>query len=717
MTTSTMRIRLIGLALALHSLGASAVEYSLGPVDLSWINRISLGAAWRLEERDPNLIGKRNLDPTLCAEHNCQSLSGDPAPNQELVDAPGGFLAHNMDDGNLNYDPGDLVAGLVKWTSDLSGSYGDLSFKARAIGFYDFVNTDFQETHSNTRYQPARTPRDPQVDRLIGQAIELHDLVVTMPFTIGENFYDLSVGQQKIRWGEANLIVLNSLNEINPPDGRRLHQPGFQVNELFLPVPMVVLSGDLDVDLGLGIQAFYQFGWRPVLADPGGSFYADIDALHKDETYAMLGIGNQAEDPDGQARLAHPAAQLLTDTSFTARVLPNREPRHGGQYGVKLSWFSDFLLPSTEYGFYAMNYHARLPSLSVNATERSCLRDAVDNNYAAYAAACEGFVAASGREPLPLDTLTAFFEYPENIQLYGISFNTNLGKWSVAGEYAYRPNVPVQVQSVDLIWAGLQPAFPEQDIVFGSAELFGDASADELLALGLNPVLAGADAGGFPITVPGARNAIPDFIETRYRGHEVQPRQYIPGFERMAVDQLVINGIRILGSSHPLSNLIGSEQIILMLEAGVTHVWDMPDIDTLQFEGGSPNASHRAGGADGSGMPDGEPDARRQNPTQQTQAFPTEFAWGYRLLSQMQYNDVFGLLTLKPLLVLAHDLGGTAPKPFQNFIEDRLDAAFALEVLVGQRWSGKLQYNLHMGNRHYSRGDRDNLAVELSYTF
>lgn len=695
---------------------AYALEYSLGPVDLSWINRLSLGAAWRVEERDPQLIGKRNLDPDLCREDNCQSLSGDPGPNQALVDAPGGFLAHNMDDGNLNYDQGDMVAGLIKWTSDLRGNWGDLVLKARMIGFYDFVNSDFEDRHPNTTFQPARTPRDAQVEKLVGHAIELHDLMLSWPFELGENFYELAVGQQKIRWGESNLIVLNSLNEINPPDGRRLHQPGFQVNELFQPVPMISLSGDLNPDLGLGFQAFYQFGWRPVIADPGGSFYGDIDPLHKDDTYATLGIGNQAEDPERQARIANQAARLLTDTSFTGHFLPDREPEDGGQYGFKLSWFSDFLLPGTEYGFYAMNYHARLPSLSLNAADRSCLRDAAANNYAAYLAACEGFPVAGGREPLPVETLAAFFEYPEDIQLYGISFNTNLGKWSVAGEYSFRPNVPVQVQSVDLIWAGLQPAFPEDDIVFGTAEFTGDASIDDLLALGLDPALAQGGAG-FPITVPGARNAIPDFIETRYRGHDVQAFQYIPGYERMAVDQLVMNGIRILGSSHPVASLIGSEQIIIMLEAGVTHIWDMPGIEQLQFEGGSPNASHRAGGADGTGMPNGQPDARRQNPTQQTEAFPTEFSWGYRLLTQMQYNDVLGLATLKPLLVIAHDLGGTTPKPFQNFIEDRLDAAIALEVLVGQRWSAKLQYNLHIGTRHYARRDRDNIAIDLNYVF
>ena len=53
-------------------------------------------------------------------------------------------------------------------------------------------------------------------------------------------------------------------------------------------------------------------------------------------------------------------------------------------------------------------------------------------------------------------TATYFAEYPENIRLFGLSFNT-LGPAGVAiqGEYSYRPNLPVAYSTAEVILATL----------------------------------------------------------------------------------------------------------------------------------------------------------------------------------------------------------------------------------------------------------------------
>lgn len=707
------------LLLLAFAIPAAAIEFQLGPIEGTTSHRVTLGVAWRVESRDPALIGKLNLNPDLCPD-GCMSLSGDSEPNQRLVDAPGAFVGHEQDDGNLNYDRGDLVAGLVKWTGEVGLYWDDWFFKARAIGFYDAVNTDFDERHANTQFQPARVRRDRDVEDLVGKGLELHDLFFGFPLSLGENDYDLFIGNQVLRWGEANITLLNSLAEINPLDGRRLHQPGFQINELFLPVPMAVLSGDLASEQGLSIQAFYQFGWRPVIADPGGSFYGDADPLYRDKPTAIFGLGNYPEDPQRRNRIPNDLAALLTQTSFTTRFLDEKDgyAKDDGQYGVRLTWLSDFIWDSTEWNFHAMNYHSRLPYVSARAAERSCLRDASGTSWVDYVVACEGFDLLGGKEPLPLDTMRLLLEYPEDIQLYGASFNTTMGDWSVAGEYAFRPNLPLQVHAADVTWAALQPGFPAEDIIIGTEQLLGTTGSglDALLGSLLGPVL-GPVTGGFPITIPGARSALPDLIETEYRGNKVRGGQYIRGYERFAVDQLVINGIRIFGSSNPVANFLGTEQILMMLELGVTHIWGLPSPQALQLESGSPNATHVKPGADGTGQPDGQPDPRLQNPTQQKEAFVTEWSWGYRALFQLEYNNVFSDITMKPFALIAHDVDGISPRPMQNFIEGRLDAVLGLEALFTQQLSAKLQYNLHTGDRHYSRRDRDNVALEVSWNW
>ena len=70
-----------------------------------------------------------------------------------------------------------------------------------------------------------------------------------------------------------------------------------------------------------------------------------------------------------------------------------------------------------------------------------------------------------------------------------MSFNTSVGKWSLAGEVAYRPNLPVQVHITDIVFTALQPALPENEIVLG-AGMIGDLTLDGLVALGLEPATA-----------------------------------------------------------------------------------------------------------------------------------------------------------------------------------------------------------------------------------
>ena len=56
-----------------------------------------------------------------------------------------------------------------------------------------------------------------------------------------------------------------------------------------------------------------------------------------------------------------------------------------------------------------------------------------------------------------LDSGPFFFDYPKNIKLYGLSFNTTVGDYSIQGEVAYRPNLPVQVSVIDVAFAAAQP--------------------------------------------------------------------------------------------------------------------------------------------------------------------------------------------------------------------------------------------------------------------
>ena len=270
--------------------------------------------------------------------------------------------------------------------------------------------------------------------------------------------------------------------------------------------------------------------------------------------------------------------------------------------------------------------------------------------------------------------------------MFGVSFNTTVGLWSLAGEYSYRPNLPAQVHLQDLVFAGVNPVFPRQEIVI--------------------PGVA---------TIPTAQSAVPNFIESRYRRNSnIQPNQLIRGWEALQVGQLSLTGIRIFSSSNP----IGADQIILITEAGFTHVMDMPGLHEMQFDGGGANATHAGPGADGSGS-GGVPDTRRIAPTQQTRGFADDFAWGYRVLARLEYNDFIpGVPTWRPILAFFHDVDGVSIAPMQNFIEGRRQFVVGSQFEFSQSLSTTVLYQGFFGGGDLNKlDDRDHLSLSLVYTF
>jgi hypothetical protein len=717
--------RLLLLALALGSAPALALDWDWNEAHFSLKNSYSVGAAIRMQDRNGMLVGKLNTpgQQDLCATDNCISFTGDPEPNARLVRAGGAFSGVNQDDGNLNYDKYDIVAATNKLNSVFTAEYGEFVAKLRAIGYYDPVNASFDEHHYDTRYQPARSERPSDISRDYAKGVNLYDAYLQYNFSFGERNGLVSIGQQYVRWGEANLVAINSLSEINPPNAALLRMPGSEISEVFQPVPLLLLSTDLSE--GLSADFIYQFGWKAVQADPRGSFFADTD-LAGGGRYGYISLGQFGEDPN---KLAKPAGVLglISSTSLTID-LQETEARDNGQYGLRLNYLADWLNNGTELGLYFLNYHSRYPYASIIATDESCARSST-NAVEAYVA-CGGFngslpgVPGLQKEPLPIDTMQAKLVYPEDIQMYGLSFNTTIGSWSLAGEYSFRPNVPLQVHITDVIFTGLQPAFPDNDIV---ADPTGANALITEIANGLNidpnaittllPGLSGDVVDLLRATLPSADNGVPSFLK-HYRGIDrIAGHQLINGYERFPVGQLDLTAIKAWSK-----NPFNADQVLLIAEAGMTQIFNLPSHQVLQIEGGGANRTHASPGADCTGEAPGTPVAdctKHLNPTQQTSNFADEIAWGIRLLSRMEYNDVIFGWSFKPTFGFFWDVEGVAPYPIQNFVEGRMEALAGTEVNLTPALTGRVVYQSFFGGRpgENTRADRDNLALSFNYTF
>ncbi|MEK6807015.1 MAG: DUF1302 family protein [Pseudomonadota bacterium] len=713
-----MRSRALLLALAVLPVsgGVQAFEFDYFGITGSLKSRISTGIAMRMEPQDINLISKQAVpgQKNLCPD-TCISINGDPEPNLRLVNAAGAFSGVNADDGVLNYDQYDIVAANNKIAADLSITWKDVLFRVKGVGFYDPLNHQYEERHADDFLQPATSVRPDKLSREFAFGANLLDAYIQYSFEWGgERRAAISIGQQSVRWGESTLVALNSLSEINPPNAALFRMPGVDIGEIFQPVPVILLSTDLFE--GLTTEIVYQFGWKPVVPDPRGSFFADNDLIGGD--YAMISLGQFGEDPFRRetAHGQYNTIGAVSSTSGTTYLLPANEPPGGGQYGLRLNYFAKDLNDGTEFGLYFLNYHSRFPYAAAFATDDSCARDSL--NAAAAVVDCLGFngtlnPSGLGLEPLPLDTFKAYLDYPEDILMFGASFNTTAFGWSFAGEYSFRPNVPLQVHLTDVIFTALQPALPANTIENDPTGLSANPLADALLGvLGVIPADQAETVARLGTSVfPGADIAVPSFLKA-YRGIDrVAANQLILGYERMKVGQFDITGIKAI-SENPL----GADQIIFIGEVGGTMVFDMPDKSVLQFEGGGPNRTHAGPGADGTG--DTSINTGRLNPTQQTDGFADEFAWGVRSITRLEYNDVVFGWNFMPTLIAQWDISGIAPFPIQNFVEDRKEFSVGTDINFSESLSGRAVYQIFTGGgRHNTRVDRDNLALSLSYTF
>ena len=289
----------------------------------------------------------------------------------------------NGNDGDLNYERG-LVSNASKFTTDLDLGYHNFGAFLRLNGFLDFENE-----HGDR----ARTPLSDAAKERVGQDVILLDAYLTGAFDIGNVAIDVRLGSHVLNWGESTFIQ-NGINAINPFDVSKLRLPGSELREGLLPVPMV--SASVVLTDALTVEGFYQLTWEKTWIDPVGSYFSVTDYVGPGAERAVIalpgldlgdmgltsennlftpalgGLGIQPgcvfpspgpmQGGCAQGRMFQPDDEFLSDFLVVSRGA-DRSPDDAGQYGVALRYFAEGL-NSTDFGFYYMNYHSRLPVVS-----------------------------------------------------------------------------------------------------------------------------------------------------------------------------------------------------------------------------------------------------------------------------------------------------------------------------------------------------------------
>jgi hypothetical protein len=541
--------------------------------------------------------------------------------------AGGTAFSVNGDDGDQNYDTG-IASNALKWTSEFEFSYKGFGGFLRGFAFYDYENEDQDR---------ARTPLSDEALERVGSRAELRDAFLYYRFDLATRPAEIRAGRQVINWGESTFIQ-GGINAINPIDVSALRVPGSELREALMPVGAVLLS--LKPSENTAIEAYYQFDWEQTKIDPVGSYFSTTDLAGDGATKVMLGFGAAPDSiPVGFNIPGNPVGVAVPRGA-------DREASDGDQYGAALRIFAPSM-GDTDFGLYYLNYNSRLPVIMARTGTAAGLL--ANGNYAASA--------------------QYFLEYPEDIQLYGLSFNAQLGRSGIAlqGEASYRQDVPLQVDDVELLYAALTP----------------------LRLLPPAPPLAPLRALGSLLAATGQLGGY-GFSEE------------IVGYRRFDTMQIQMTGTKVF------SQFLGADQFVLVAEAGWSKVFDLPDQATLRLE---------APGTYTSGNPIHE-QARVQPGTEPASAFPTEDAWGYVIAGRFDYNNAIGAVNMSPRFSWAQDVDGISPGPGGSFLDGRK----ALTIGLGFQYQFNLEwdfsYTQYLGAGRYNLlSDRDFVAATIKYSF
>lgn len=591
-------------ALFLMSNPASAVDISGESFKGSIDTTVSYGVAQRVSARDQDLIGFAN---------------------------GGKASSVNGDDGNLNYDKNDLVSNVVKVTSEMELDWGTFGAFIRGTAFYDFENQDGKRAHKEL---------SSDAKKLVGSDIDLLDAYVWKRFDINGKQLDLRLGNQLLSWGESTFIQ-NSINSINPVDVAKLRVPGAELREALVPVPMATAS--LETSANSSAELFYQLKWKETEVDPSGSYFSTTDYVGAGGDRVVLGYGRVPDNYPANAKI--PGSTL---TSVVARNSDNK-PKDSGQYGLAFRFLAE-QINNTEFGMYYMNYHSRLPLIGAytGSAQAAAGLDANGQNY--------------------VQTARYVISYPEDIQLYGASFNTSLGNSGIAlqGELSYRKDMPLQVDDSEILFA----------------------------ALGAQDNLSPNNTGAALFAQQGQYG-------------RVAFDSFIPGYIRRDVSQAQVTASKMFGPA------VGASSTFILGEVGVTNVINMPDKDQLRLDASGTSISGNANMATLGAAAGIHP-----NSYESADHFADKVSWGYRMLMRMQYDNVFAGVNLVPSLAFQHDVNGISPGPAGNFLEGRKAVTIGLGANYLNKYSADISYTNYSGAGAYNAiNDRDFIAANVKYSF
>ena len=674
---------------------ARAVSFhsSSGDWTGSWDTTIGYGEGWRVSGPDCRLVA--------------------------IADGGCGY-SPNIDDGDLNYRKKAAFSEALTGVTELALNYKDKGgIFVRGSGLYDFEGMNATTDHIQLAHD---------AKGVVGSYTRLLDAFGFWRFDLGTLPSELRLGRQVVDWGESTFLP-NGLNEVNHFDVTALQVPGAELKQALLPDEMAVFN--LQLSKNLSTQLLYLFDWHEDIIEPDGAYFSTNDFAGAGGNRVFIGFGAISDQGVDFTSLG---GTLIRDFQAVPR-LPDKKPSQSGQLGVNFKLYLPNFGQGTQLGLYFLNYTSRLPVVSAQTGTPAGLGNAYGAARAAGAAAqalaaglpfaaAVATGAAVGQQSaaanngnmsaataqqyatIGANTLLAggnvnnqasnlatyeygktaglYESFPQDIKMLGVSFNTQIQKTGTAlqGEVTFRHNVPLQLGSVELLYATLAPF---------------EAGITKLLGVPVTPPGTCVPASPTPIT--GCNQFGLYGLGQSIRGYELKNTWHAD-----------------FTATQVFANVLKASQAVVVLEAGAEYV---PRLESLTSGGPvGRGVEYDAPGAALSGQPalGGYPEF--PGLTTPLSEFPTEFSWGYVVAGRLEYDNVIGALNVLPHFTWSHDVKGVSPGPGGNFIEDRHALSVGLGASLRSKWDFDVSYTQYGGAGQYNLvNDRDFVAASIKYSF
>ncbi len=490
-------------------------------------------------------------------------------------------------------------------------------------------------------------------------------------------------------------------------------------------------------------------------------------------TSYLVDIGTNGEaDGDALAVLGKNVPDILANDTATAKDYAALALLNGAMSGGVCGGFTVLSAATTYFGTTAADGATYQADKNASATLHfgADLGATYDNKIAFDSSKCDAAGDAAATSTLafitygatllpaitPLNEATYQFVYPEDMQIMGASFNTNVAGTMINGELTLRPNFPLATSSGDQINAISDASGSTAALVMFAAQSY-PTSGPKMFAI--QAMKASVDAvlgtGQFEsLLINTKRSSLPTPVYSITEDYTA--KAFHTDMDVWALD---LGTTSTFAASHPVTTAIGADSTVLLTELGVVKIDGMDNrnkgfVARSGFNEGAGeflclgmyqdltdtqladiNTRIRASGALGaayeidydlsansglSNMGSGIVDALFGNGSYcESQMGADDLAATYRVIGSATYNNFNNSTwSASPNFAWAHDFMGYGPSSLGGFVPGKQSLSLGVNFSKGSAVKVGLNYVAQMGDiTDNTNADKDFLSANFSYAF